>query len=103
MDYAPYRTPAFRRASENCFRRRSPSSTVVVAAWVNDRSRCLDVRFSCAVAWAWALLRFSPSRSPEPPESEFLFVSDAPVCGGFSDCPSPAFFQGPGDGAGISV
>ena len=35
--------------------------------------------------------------------AEVLGVSDAPVCGGFSDCPSPAFFQGPGDGAGISV
>ena len=26
-------------------------------------SLCLDVRLSCAIAWAWALLRFSPSRS----------------------------------------
>ena len=63
MDYASYPNPALRRAFESRFRRRSPSSTVVAAAWVSDRSLCLDVRFSCAVAWAWALLRFSPSRS----------------------------------------
>ena len=27
---------------------------------------------------------------PEPPESDFLFVSDAPVCGGVSERPSPS-------------
>ena len=63
MDYASYPNPAFRRASESCFRMRSPSSTVVAAAWVSPVSLCLAVRFSCAVAEAWALLWFSPSRS----------------------------------------
>ena len=64
MDYASYPNPAFRRTSESCFRRRPPSSTVVAAAaWVSPVSLRLDVRFSCVVAEAWALLRFSPSRS----------------------------------------
>ncbi len=40
---------------------------------------------------------------PEPPESEFLFVSDAPVCGGVSHCPSPSLFQRPGYCTGISI
>ena len=40
---------------------------------------------------------------PEPPESEFLFVSDAPVCGGVSERPSLAFFQRPCDCTGVSV
>ena len=36
---------------------------MVAAAWVSPVSLCLDIRLSCAVAWAWALLRFNPSRS----------------------------------------
>ena len=63
MDYASYPNPAFRRAFESRFRSRSPSSTVVAAAWVSPVSLCLDVRFSCAVAKAWALVWFSPSLS----------------------------------------
>ena len=40
---------------------------------------------------------------PEPPEPEFLVVSDAPVRCGVSERPSLAFFQRPCDCTGVSV
>ena len=103
MDYASYPNPAFRRASESCFRRRSPSSTVRGGGLGQPREPTsgYQVQFCRCRGVGAAPVQSQPV--PELPESDFLFVSDAPVCCGFSDCPSPSLFQRPVDCTAVSV
>ena len=99
----PFRTPAFQRASRELFQKAVAVFDSGGGGLGQPREplpgrqvqlcRCLGV--------GPAPVQSQPL--PEPPESEFLFVSDAPVRGGVSYCPSPALFQRPCDCTAVSV